>query len=177
MTTQNNSDDFSIHTMQDDLASVDKNLPQQSSTVQEIKESPLKTIQQDKPEFKAALTPKETTLPNTNPFFDQSFAAPATMTEKPKTENLNAAFASAQPNPMQNEKTETVPQMEITETQIPQNATSTNSTYKIVLILIFILTVSIIGLGGYYFWVTRTPQQAVIPVDAPAETTQEVIET
>jgi len=129
---QNNPEDFSIHTMKTDLESLEKNgVPNLEKNIapieKEIFTKPVAApIQQQK-----TFSPQST---QQHPFLEKTIAAAPLA---PKVEIKKEAVAA--------------------EIAMPEKRMSMPSSNRnIILTLIVILTISIIGLSGYYFWLTRT---------------------
>lgn len=151
---------FTIHTMKDDLASLQKGdgliaNDNNESTPEELRKSADST-----PDNGSIATPKKTEeLPvNKNPF-TESFRE--TKTETKSTANINPFGATPE--------TKEVPFVEV-PVQKKQQTDTTKTAYKFVLSLVVMLTLSIIGLGGYYFWITQNEKQAVVPQEIVMET-------
>lgn len=130
---QNNSEDFSIHTMKTDLESLEKNgVPNLEKNIAPIeKEVPTRPM--------AAPTQQQKTFSpqssQQHPFLEKTVSAAPVA---PKVETKKEAVAA--------------------EIAMPEKRMSMPSSNRnIILTLIVILTISIIGLSGYYFWLTRTP--------------------
>jgi hypothetical protein len=128
------TENFSIHTMQEDLLNLQKKAEQ--------------------PGASAEINIPSATQPN--PF-------PATQMSQLSQDNLSPEKTPPFIEHVSGSE-------EIMEVPVPEK--DPNYTfYKIILITVVVLVVAIIGLGGYYFWITRTPKQAPI-VQAPVETEQ-----
>ena len=154
--TSNVPEEFSFRTMQDDLLAVQKNgmpasnkLPESSTTT----EQPSVSTQINAPT--QSVPPKEDFAANPNPFLDQATAPAAASKEVPFSE-------TAAPQET------TMIEVPTSETQYAKPSTSV---YKIIITIIILLVVGIIGLSGYYFWMTRAPKQAPVAAQPAIETT------
>lgn len=164
---QNNTDpkseteDFSIRTMKDDLIELSKkessflksdSKPEEKAVektvLPEKKLTPIADLPKPTPE-------KDTSAKNQNPFLGQTQAI------EPKKEV-----------PAVEKKEEKMVEVPFGEKKAPNNNKNlTNTLYKIVLSVAIILILSILGLGGYYFWLTKSSsQEALLPqTETPVE--------
>lgn len=148
-------EEFSIHTMEDDL----KNLQQGGKPVQEKEEIFIETAHDPEPQ-KKQFDPKETSSEVVHPFFEQ--------VATPKQDKKNAPANTAP--------------KEITEITASENIPfeEHRKAIRIITAIIAFLVVAILGLGGYYFFITKTPQQtpqqSQNTVEAPTQETPVTIE-
>ncbi|MDD5464550.1 MAG: hypothetical protein PHP62_05370, partial [Candidatus Moranbacteria bacterium] len=130
---QNNSEDFSIHTMKTDLESLEK---------------------KGVPNLEKNIAPLEKEIfakPVAAPIQQQKNFSPQSSQQHPFLEKT-AATTPLVP------KVEIKKEATLSEVALPEKKTAASpSTRKTILAIIIVLTISIIGLSGYYFWLTRTP--------------------
>lgn len=156
----NKTEGFSIHTMRDDLLSVQKgDLP--TSTSAEVQSS------QIAPTPSAANLPKNTT----GEAFFQSLATKKPSGEEPVPPDSIAPIEEELPEEELPAKEDFFIPVEIPVAR--KSFLSSSLLYKITLGAIFFFLIAIIGLGGYYFFlknrtIVETPLEA--PVENPAET-------
>lgn len=148
---------FSFRTMQDDLLALQKNnvtiitdSKQTETPAKELSSSSAPTDPSTQ-----SVPKKEYPTANKNPFISQAPASSAP-----------AGTTTPFPNSNTPQKTKLV---EI-PTAKPAASKSNNLTYKILASVIVFLITGIIILGGYYFWMTRTPKQVSESVQPTIET-------
>ncbi len=108
---------------------------------------------------------------NPSPFFSQQISSTK---EMPRPLAANPAQEKPLPKAIEKEKTSTL--IEI-PTEIKND--SEKSSFKILGAVIVILTISILSLGGYYFWMTKTPAAPMeaSPIEQPVEDVPVIIES
>lgn len=179
---QNNStnstpinDELSLRTLKDDLEAL-KTKGLENATAKE----PEKT-QKQKEGTKTSAKPSVANEPipskpadyskNPSPFFSQQISS---IKEVPRPLTVNPAQEKPMPVAAEKEKIDTLIEIP-TETKND----SEKASYKILGAIIAILTISILSLGGYYFWITQTPATPTetLPADQPVEDIPVIIET
>lgn len=174
-TNQNptSTEEFSIRTMKDDLVELQKNgvIETQKNTSAAIEEQPKRqepvstlvatpiSIQKEEPQKEASFSK------NPNPFLEQIPAPIPEKKEEPKKP------LPAQTN-IEITNTKTIEKQPSSRQATQAKTPSGSAIYKALLGFVLVLVLAIIGLGGYYFWVTRTPKQE-IPAVAETPTAEE----
>jgi hypothetical protein len=169
------SEQFTFRTMQDDLLSpqkapivstatvtptptaINNPLP---STISIPKEQPSVDIQPKQAMPSPTAVQENFTPIQSNPFFDQ-------MNSQPQTLDIINNVEDKKQSPI----IKNIP-VEIPTARIPSQDTS-GTVYKIIISIIIILIIGIIGLGGYYFWITKSPQQ--VATTSPSNPVVEVV--
>lgn len=167
---QNNTDpkseteDFSIRTMKDDLIELSKkessflksdSKPEEKAVektvLPEKKLTPIVDLPKPAPEKNASAKDHNPFLDQTQPTGPKKEVPVVEKKEEKKIEMVEVPFG---------------------EKKAPSNNKNlTNTLYKIVLSVAIILILSILGLGGYYFWLTKSSsQEALLPqTETPVE--------
>lgn len=157
---KNTAADFSIHTMKDDLASLQQggvliSADQSVSTTETMKTDPIPAPSNNS--IVEPIQPRE--LPKTdNPFTQKAQDA------KP----VATPFTNSAPFDTSVEKNEK-PLTEIPVLEKKQS-TTTGVAYKVVSSFAVVLVLTIVALGGYYFWMTNNEQKESAPQEVATET-------
>lgn len=193
------SDEFSIHTMKDDLELMKKGefVLSEKATTPVQKPTPALSSNPIAPQPKTETVPAPVDYSkNPSPFFAAQPAPQKEMASKSlpasapykledpfvetnKVETFSPKQPLQNPSAPTSSPSTTAPQSnpfekkDVPIVEIPtmeSSAGATNGTaYKMIIIVIFVLIVAILGLGGYYFWMTKTP--SVIVEEIPTEET------
>lgn len=167
---QPGSEEFSIRTMKEDLENPQKFLQSQKETAAP---EPLRPIA-EKPATQAVPAAPQTSRPLSENVPRPAAPQPQAQTPNPFSAEIKPDMAKKyfeQP-PLQSSSIPTPPpapkpaQQAIVELPVQQSASSGSK--KILIIAIFaLLIISVLGLGGYYFWSAKTTVE--IPVQTPPE--------